>query len=652
MKKAARFGTWPSSITAELMCSSSVGISHARLFDGDVYWLESRPEEQGRSVIVKQSLKGVINGEVQSPGMGEPVDVIPANYNCRTQVHEYGGASFLPTAEGVFFVNLADQQVYKATDGGVVPVTGVANTRFADFAYNPQRRMLVAIAETHDKKLNEPRNSLVSINTENGHVSTLKEGQDFYASASFSPDGNQLCWLSWMHPNMPWDGTELYAASINGQTSLGSVTKVAGGSAESIFQPEWSPSSELFFVSDRSNWWNIYRWSEQGDQPVCSMAAEFGMPQWIFGMRRYSFIDEHTIITSYCQSGSDSLAIVDIGSGLLTDVPRSHSSYQSVHCDSGVVCYIAQSPTTFGCLFVSEIGKLKTSEFTVCQSSSVTVDPCNYSQGVAISYPSAGGVEAHGFFYPPLHADYHGLEGELPPLIVMIHGGPTAATQNDLSLKVQFWTNRGFAVFDSNYRGSTGFGKEYRDALKTQWGVADVEDCDYGVRYLVAEKLVDENRVAIRGGSAGGFTTLAALALTDTFKAGASLYGVTDLTALATDTHKFESRYLDSLIGPYPAEKALYESRSPITHAGSINCPVIFLQGLDDKVVPPSQAEMMIDVLLKNGLKVAYLPFEGEGHGFRQSDSIIEAFAAELWFYGEVFGFEVDKIDGVDFLTA
>ena len=344
--------------------------------------------------------------------------------------------------------------------------------------------------------------------------------------------------------------------------------------------------------------------------------------------------------------------MIDIQANALTTIPRDHSSFQSVFCAEGLVCYIAQSPTNFPSVYVASVENLAETEALVCQSSSSEIDPANFSQGTAITYPTAGGGNAHGFYYPPTHVDHRGRAGELPPLIVMIHGGPTSATQNDLSLKIQFWTNRGFAVFDSNYRGSTGFGREYRDALKNNWGVADVEDCDYGVRYLVSQQLADENRVAIRGGSAGGYTTLAALALTDTFKAGASLYGVTDLTALATDTHKFESRYLDSLIGPYPAEKALYESRSPINHADSINCPVIFLQGLDDKVVPPSQAEKMIEVLLRNEVKVAYLPFEGEGHGFRKSDSIIEAFAAELWFYGEVFGFGGEPVEGVEFLTA
>ncbi len=652
-KKSAAFGSWPSAITAELMCSSSIGLSQASLFAGDVYWVESRPEEQGRSVIVKQSL-------ALSGSGNEKVEVISENYNCRTQVHEYGGAAYLATDAGLFFVQQTDQQVYKAVNGQVTQVTSQPDMRFADFSYCAQRKMLVAVGEQHGKDesgriLKEPLNTLVSIDIISGEVHTLHSGCDFYASASFSPDGDQLCWITWMHPNMPWDGTSLWSATVKDNESLTDIEQIAGGDSEAVFQPEWSPAGELFYVSDISNWWNIYRVdrTDNGNnlRCVCAMDAEFGMPQWIFGMRRYGFIDKDTIISSYSRSGSEALAIIDIESGVLTDLPRQHSSYQSVQCSDGYVCYVGQSPTAFSCLYVSHSDKLD-AETAIRKSSVIDIDAGNFSQGLSITYPSAGESQAHGFYYPPVSAQYEGLADELPPLIVMIHGGPTSSTQNDLSLKVQFWTNRGFAVFDVNYRGSTGFGRKYRDALKSQWGVVDVEDCDYGVRYLVQQNLADAKRVAIRGGSAGGFTTLAALAFTDTFKAGASLYGVTDLTALATDTHKFESRYLDSLIGAYPQEKELYESRSPVNNADSINCPVIFLQGLDDKVVPPSQAEMMIDVLLQKGLKVAYLPFEGEAHGFRQSQNIVKAFAAELWFYGEVFGFDTGDAEEFGFMQT
>lgn len=638
-KLTAPFGTWKSQITPELMVASNVGLSQARLFNNSLYWVESRPQEQGRSVICKRP----VSDELQPT-----TDVLPEAYNCRTRVHEYGGACYLPTERGVFFVNFTDQQIYCVTDAGVVKqLTGVADTRFADLAFSEHQGFLVAVAEVHHPDQTEPVNKLVAVNIADGAVSTLHEGHDFYSSASISPDGKRICWLTWNHPNMPWDGTDLWTADVSETRSLESVRHVAGGNKESVFQPEWSPAGGLYYVSDRSDWWNIY--TDTQDQSVCPMQAEFGMPQWVFGMRRYAFINEKTIVTSYTQNSVEGLATIDTDTGEFVELTRSHSSYESIFADASGVCYIAQSPSSFPSLYVADAGDVST-ERLMASSSTLSLASEDISVGQPVSYKTAGGAIAHGFFYAPRSSKYDPVEDELPPLVVMIHGGPTAATHNDLSLKIQFWTSRGFAVFDSNYRGSTGYGRAYRDALKTQWGVVDVEDCDYAVRYLSDRKLIDADRVAIRGGSAGGYTTLAALAGTNAFKAGASLYGVSDLTALATDTHKFESRYLDSLIGPYPEQESLYRERSPINHADSISCPVIFLQGLDDKVVPPNQAEMMIDVLINNGIKVAYVPFEGEGHGFRQSANIIKAFNAELWFYAQIFDFDADDVDGVGFI--
>jgi len=422
---------------------------------------------------------------------------------------------------------------------------------------------------------------------------------------------------------------------------------VESGVAESLVQPQWSPDGVLYFVSDKSNWWNLYRLIDGTVEPVCPMDAEFGLPLWQFGMTRYGFIDANTILTSYSQSGVERLATINLASGELTNLERNHTTFSSLRTEGDNFCYIAQSPTGFPAVFVADV----TAENLVCSSSDSIVTQGSYSVANPVTFPTGDNEEAYGFFYSPTHVDYQGPENELPPLLVMIHGGPTSATSNSLSFKIQYWTNRGFAVLDVNYRGSTGFGRAYREALKTRWGIADVEDCDYGVRYLVKRGLVDKNRVAIRGGSAGGYTVLAGLAHTDTFKAGTSLYGVSDLTALATDTHKFEARYLDSLIGPYPEAKDLYEERSPINHAESITAPVLFLQGLDDKVVPPNQAEMMIDKLQSNNVPVAYLAFEGEAHGFRKSDTIIRAYEAELSFYGSVFGFEpAEKLEKVAFL--
>ena len=644
MKKLAPFGSWPSEITTELMTAGTIGLSETRLFNGTVYWLESRPQEQGRTVIVRQNENG------------SSEDVISTEYSCRTRVHEYGGACYLPTSAGIFFVNHQDQQIYKIDSAKKISrLTDAPNFRFADLVFNESKAVLVAVAEEHtadaSKAHEEPRNTLVAIDVASGAIDTIHQGQDFYASPCLSNDGSHLCWLSWMHPNMPWDATSLWQAEW--QTSeFNNARVVAGGNAESgdaesIVQPQWSPDGVLYYVSDKSNWWNIYRLVDGTAEPVCPMDAEFGLPLWQFGMTRYGFIDAKTLLAVYSQLGVEKLATIDLASGKLKNLDRSHTTFSSLRTEGSGVCYIAQSPVDFPAVYSGGVDHEK----LVCNSSTSTVTPGSYSVASPVTFPTADNQEAHGFFYSPTHAGYQGLENELPPLLVMIHGGPTSATSNSLSFKIQYWTNRGFAVLDVNYRGSTGFGRTYREALKTRWGIADVEDCDFGVRYLIERGLVDKNRVAIRGGSAGGYTVLAGLAHTDTFKAGTSLYGVSDLTALATDTHKFEARYLDSLIGPYPEAKDLYEERSPVNHAGSITAPVLFLQGLDDKVVPPSQAEMMIEKLESNDVPVAYIAFEGEAHGFRKSDTIIRAFEAELSFYGSVFGFEpAEKLESVKFL--
>jgi len=636
MKDTAPYGAWPAVITTDLMTSGFKGISEVRFYEGDLYWLESRPQEQGRTAIVKCGIDG-----------GVVKDLLAEDYSARSRVHEYGGTSFLPTPAGVCFVNQVDQQVYLIdTAQKVVQITSAENMRFADFAFDYANENLIAVAEEHSKDLPEPINRLVSIDLKSGNIQPLHEGEDFYAAPKVSSDGANICWLSWNHPNMPWDGTLLWVAEFDNSV-VTNARRVAGGSDESIFQPEWSPAGDLYYVSDKNNWWNLYKWLEAGSEPVVELDAEFGMPLWQLGMTRYGFIDEHTIVSSYCQAGLEFLAFIDTRTNTLETLERPHSGYHSLRTHNGQYCYIAESSTSFPAIYVGD----RTSETLVFSSASVDIDTAHFSVPESVSFPTADGALAHGFFYKPENAVVKAPEDELPPLLVMIHGGPTSATSASLNLKIQYWTNRGFAVLDVNYRGSTGFGRQYRDLLKRNWGVLDVEDCEAGVRYLVSEGLVDKARVAIRGGSAGGFTVLTALALTKAFKAGTSLYGVTDLTALAADTHKFESRYLDSLIGAYPEEKTLYLERSPITHAKSIDVPVLFLQGKDDKVVPPSQAEMMIDSLTSNGIKVAYLAFEGEAHGFRKPETIRCAFGSELWFYGEVFGFKpVGAVNAVEFL--
>ena len=570
MKTTAPYGSWPSEISTDLMTAGTVGLSEARLYKGVTYWLESRPQEQGRTAIVCN----IDNGKKE---------LTPSKYSCRSSVHEYGGACYLPTSEGVFFVNHKDQQIYQIDQAGSIKkVTIAPDTRFADLSFSGNT--LIAIAERHSKSADSPENYLASINISSGDVNTLHSGQDFYASPTCSDDG-KISWITWMHPQMPWDGTCLWTAELTVDGLANNAMVVAGGVDESIVQPQWSHNGQLYFVSDKSDWWNIYRINGTDVEAVYPMQAEFGLPQWQFGMIRYGFMDNTTILTSYSENGVEKLATIDASSGKLAEVDRDHSSYSSLRTEAGSYCYIAQSTTNFPALYVGDL----TGEKLVCASSDSTVDSQNYSIAKPLSFKTGVGSTgkndtAYGYFYCPESASYQGPKDELPPLIVMIHGGPTSSTSDSLSLKIQYWTSRGFAVLDVNYRGSTGFGRKYRNALKTQWGIADVEDCDFGVRHLIDSGLIDKDRVAIRGGSAGGFTVLAALAHTDSFKAGVSLYGVTDLTALAGDTHKFESRYLDSLIGPYPERKDLYIERSPISNAGSISSPVLFLQGLDDKV--------------------------------------------------------------------
>jgi dipeptidyl aminopeptidase/acylaminoacyl peptidase len=489
-------------------------------------------------------------------------------------------------------------------------------------------------------------NTLVSISLANAEdIQVLASGSDFYASPRLSPDRSQLAWLTWNHPNMPWDGTQLWITEIKDDGSLGKAACVAGGVDESIFQPEWSPDGVLYFVSDRTGWWNLYRWHPRLDQegsgevePLCETAAEFGLPQWVFGMSTYGFESANRIICTYTQQGNWQLASLDLQTKQLEVIETPYTDISSVKVASGQAVFIAGSATELTAIVQMD---LATGQIEVLrQSSELEVDVGYLSTPQAIAFPTENNLTAYAFFYPPQNQDYTAPTGEKPPLVVKSHGGPTAATSSAFNLRIQYWTSRGFAVLDVNYGGSTGYGRDYRQRLNDQWGIVDVDDCVNGAKYLVQQGLVDGERLAIAGGSAGGYTTLCALTFRDVFKAGASYYGVSDLEALATDTHKFEARYLDGLIGPYPERKDLYEARSPIHFTAQLSCPVIFFQGLEDKIVPPNQAQMMVEALKAKGLPVAYVAYEGEQHGFRRAENIKRTLDGEFYFYSRVFGFE------------
>ena len=574
----------------------------------------------------------------------------PPAFNARTRVHEYGGRAYTVWNNTIYFSNFADQRVYRQRGGGPPqPLTPEGDLRYADGVIDRGSGRMICVREDHSVTGSEAVNTLVSVDLEKGGPGdVLVSGRDFYSSPRISDDGTTLAWLAWDHPNMPWDGTELWTGEFDSKGSLTRVQRIAGGRTESIFQPEWSPDGALYFVSDLTGWWNLYRRHDGDVEPLCEMDAEFGRPQWAFGEPTYALESPGRLICSYTRGDKWHLASLDTSTKRLKsiDVPQVEMSRGEVRAGPGRVVFLAGAPDEPYSIIELDLGTGK--HEVLKRSSKATVEEGYVSRPEAMEFPTERGLKAHAFFYAPENQDYEALDGERPPLLVMSHGGPTGATSIALDLQVQYWTSRGIAVLDVNYGGSTGYGTGYRRRLNGQWGIVDVDDCVNGARYLSRRGDVDSERMAIRGGSAGGYTTLSALTFRDVFKAGASYYGVSDLEALARDTHKFESHYLDTMIGPYPERRDLYVERSPIYHTERLSCPVILFQGLEDRIVPPNQAEMMLAALREKGLPVAYVPFEGEQHGFRRSENIKRALEAELYFYSRVFGFDLaDPVEPV-----
>jgi dipeptidyl aminopeptidase/acylaminoacyl peptidase len=635
----APYGSWRSPITSDLIVAGAVRLGQIETEGEIVYWSEGRPAEKGRNVIVKR----LPNGSTE--------DVTPSPFNARTLVNEYGGGSFTVSEGEIFFSNFADQRLYRiAPNAELQVVTAESKFRYADGVVDRWRNRFVCVREDHSVAGREAVTTLVAVDLASGEQTVLAEGNDFYSSPRLSPDGNQLAWLVWDHPNMPWDGSELWLADVGADGSLSNKTSVAGGVSESVFQPEWSPDGDLYFVSDRSGWWNLYRHRLGKVEALCPMEAEFGMPQWVFGMSTYAFVSPTQIVGAYIQNGFSKLVLIETQTGAIRSIESPYTQIEDIRASAGKAVFFAASPTQGSAIVRFDPATLQFE--TLRRSSDLTIDPGYISVAQAVEYPTSSGLTAHGFFYPPQNRDYAAPVNERPPLLVMIHGGPTSAAFATLKLGIQFWTSRGIAVLDVNYGGSTGYGRAYRERLKSNWGVVDVDDCVNGARFLAEQGLpdwtVDGNRLAITGGSAGGYTVLCALAFRDVFKAGASHYGVSDLAALEVDTHKFESRYTHSLVAPYPEGAELYRQRSPIHHTDKLNAPVIFFQGLEDKIVPPNQSEMMVEALRRKNLPVAYVTFEGEQHGFRQAANIKRALDGELYFYSRIFGFELaDEVEPV-----
>ena len=637
----APYGSWKSPITSDLIVAQITVLSEVRLVGDDIYWLEGRPQEQGRNVIVRAGPDGIA------------ADITPAGFNVRTRVHEYGGGSWLVAGGTCIFSNFADQRLYRQRAGQSdpepltpAPVSSKRHLRYSDGVLDRGRRRWIGVREDHTGE-GEAVNTIVAIDLDEPGTSpgrVLAGGHDFFSSARLSPDASRMVWLAWDHPNMPWNGTTLYLADIGADGAPARIRVIAGGVAESVFQPEWSPNGdEVIFVSDRTGWWNLYAYelATGTTRSLCPMQAEFGMPQWNFGMSTYAFAGARRILCVHTKAGLGHLATLDLASGSLQGLETGFTEFGSVRADGDRVVFrggASDRPTSIVTLdLLSRQCRILKQATDLLDRTELRI--ANYITKVEpVEFPTTGGKTAFGLFYPPHNPDYARGADERPPLLVKCHGGPTSSASSTLNLGTQFWTSRGIAVLDVNYGGSTGFGREYRERLKLNWGIVDVDDCVNGAKFLAQQGLADLRRVVISGGSAGGYTTLAALTFRDFFQGGASYYGVSDAAALARDTHKFESRYLDWLIGPYPEEEARYRERSPAYHADRLSKPVIFFQGSEDAVVPPNQTEVMVEALRRNGNAVGYFLFAGEQHGFRQAANIKRCLDAELTFYAvEVF---------------
>lgn len=642
MVASAPYGSWVSPITSDLIVSSGIRLGGIRLDGLDIYWSELRPTEGGRQLLVRYG---------PEDALGTVSDITPAPFNVRTRVHEYGGGAYLIHQGTAYFSNYADQRLYVHRAGEepepltpeVQPVSGL---RFADAVMDEPRQRLICVMEDH-RQSGEPINTIVSVPLAGGMPKVLVSGNDFYSSPRLSPDGTELVWITWNHPQMPWDGTELWLAKVTEEGGLSRPRRLVGNEKESVCQPRWSPSGTLHFISDATGWWNLYRWEGERGEPLFPLEAEFAGPQWGFGMSSYGFADNTTLLCTYRYEGTTRLAQLDTRSRSMDEIPTPYCGIGSLQVGEGFATFVAASTSEPSAVVRLNLSTLEMT--TLRKSSTLAIDPGYLSEPEVISFPTTGGFNAYGIYYRPQNKDYEVQVSERPPLLVKTHGGPTASASSALNTTIQYWTSRGFAVLDVNYGGSSGYGRAYRNRLKKKWGIVDVDDACNGALYLVEQGKADRERLAIDGGSAGGYTTLAALTFRDVFKAGASYYGVSDMTSLAAETHKFESRYLDSLVGPYPEKKTVYEQRSPINAVDQLSCPIIFLQGAEDKIVPPNQAETMVNALKEKGIPVAYLLFDGEQHGFRKAENIKRALDSELSFYAQIFEFEIaDDIEPVE----
>jgi dipeptidyl aminopeptidase/acylaminoacyl peptidase len=639
----ASYGSWSSAITLDLVATEG-GVAYASVsVDAEgVYWLETRPQEKGRAALVFR------------PHGGSPVDVVPAEFNVRTRVHEYGGGAWFRDGRTVYCSNFDDSRLYRIDGPGAEPQPITPEPaephalRYADGRVFADRGLIVCVRESHGD--GAPRNELVVLPTDgSAEPRVIGSGRDFYAAPRPSPDGTRLAWLAWDHPHTPFEGTDLCVGELTADGSCANPRRIAGSETESIFQPEWSEDGDLYFVSDRTGWSNLYVERDGEVHGLTQEHADLGYPPWVFDLTRYAFLPDGRVACVFTREAIDGLEVLDLQSGALRRIDLPYTSFHSpsLRAHGSKLYFPASSPTEASAVVELDAD---TGETTVLErSSELALDPDCLSIAEPIAFEGTDGLRSYGFYYPPTNPDYVGPDGERPPLAVHVHGGPTAHVQTSLDLGIQLFTSRGIAVVDLNYGGSTGYGREYRDRLRHRWGEVDIEDSAAAVRYLAERGDIDPSRVEITGGSAGGYTTLLALAIRDEFAAGTSYYGVADLVTFHEDTHKFESHYDDYLVGPWPEAVETYRERSPMNHADSISRPLLLLQGLEDKVVPPAQSEVIVDALKQRGIPYAYIAFEGEGHGFRQAENVKRANEAHLSFLAQVFGFELaDDVEPIE----
>ena len=633
-ENVAPSAAWSSPITAQRAAAGRMRLSDIQLSDGDAYWIEGRPLERGRCVIVREH-DGVI------------ADLIHAPYSARTWVHEYGGAAMRAHRGTVYFSNAGDGRIHTVRPGATPePLTPEdAGLRYADFEVDPTRDRLICVVEDHHGAT--VVNDIRAIPLGGGAPVTLVSGNDFYSTPRVSPDGKSLLWLTWNHPNMPWDGCELWVARLDESGMPRDARLIAGGRAESIFQPSWSPESIVHFTSDRTGWWNLYRWDDNGVDALAPMQAECGAAQWTFGLSTYAFCGDGRVVLWACRDGGWEFFTLD-SSGALTrvDVPYSAFALHVDARDDEVLFHAGGPDTPLGVVRCN----LATGEHRMVRSESddMAIDGSMLSRPRHLTFPGYGGATAHAWYYAPRNDGIEPERGRKPPLLLRAHGGPTSSTNFALDPSVQFWTSRGFAYLDVDYGGSTGYGRAYRDRLNEEWGVVDVGDCLAGAQHLVDSGDVDPDRLFIHGGSAGGYVVLCAMTFHDVFQAGASLFGIADLEALfAQPGHKFEAHY----DAPLPKGRGMYD-RSPVHFIDQVRGAVLLLQGLDDRVVPANQAEMMFAALQGAGVPCAYIGYPGEQHGFREAANIARTLEAQLYFFATVTGVTLtETIEPVEILN-